>query len=218
MKKIGMILSGCGVMDATEIHEAVSLMIALDKRGVEIVFMAPDRPQMHVINHLTNEVMEGEGRNILIESARIARGNIRSISEVNVDELDGLAIPGGYGAAKNLSDFAVSGNEMRVMEEVEGLIRGMVDRGKPVIAVCIAPAIIARLFGDRNVKFTIGNDESTAEVLSSFGGTHVCTTAKYFAFDENLKIVTAPAYMLASGPAELFDGIDKAVEKFMELL
>jgi enhancing lycopene biosynthesis protein 2 len=217
-KRIGVVFSGCGVNDGTEIHEAVSLMIALDKQEIEMVFLAPDIPQMHVVNHQTGQVCPDETRNVLVESARIARGPVTPITEIDVTTLDGLAFPGGFGAAKNLSDFAINGEKMTVNKQVKTLVNTMHLAGKPILSVCISPAILAAIFGTNNISFTIGNDKDTANVLESFGGSHVNCTATEVCVDRQLKLVTAPAYMLASGPAEVYKGITRAVENFILLL
>ena len=138
MAKVGVLLSGCGVFDGSEIHEAVLTLLTLDRAGAEIVCMAPNMDQAHVINHLTQEVMN-EKRNVLVESARIARGEIKDLQEVQAPDIDALIIPGGFGAAKNLSDFAFKGTAATVHPEVERLLNDMVAAGKPVGAICIAP-------------------------------------------------------------------------------
>ncbi len=216
-KKIGVILSGCGVYDGSEIHEAVLTLLALDRRGAEMVLCAPDIPQMHVVNHLTGEVVPGETRNVLVEAARIARGNIRDIAEVKGEELDGLIIPGGFGAAKNLCDFAVKGPECTVHPEVARLIREVHGQGKPVAAVCIAPAILARVLGDESPALTIGNDAETAAALEKMGARHLACPVEDRVVDEERKLITTPAYMLAQGIAEAAAGIDRTVETLLEM-
>ncbi len=216
-KKIGVILSGCGVYDGSEIHEAVLTLLALDKRGAETVICAPNVPQMHVVNHLTGEVAEGETRNVLVESARIARGAIRDIAEVKGDELDGLIIPGGFGAAKNLCDFAVKGPDCSVHPEVERLVREVHSQGKPVAAVCIAPALLARILGGESPALTIGNDAETAAALEKMGAKHLSCPVTDRVVDEEKKLITTPAYMLARGIAEAAEGIDKTVATLLEM-
>src|SRR3990172_1601591 len=146
-KKIGVILSGCGVYDGSEIHEAVITLLAIDRLGAEAVMCAPNVPQMHVVNHLSGEVEAGASRNVLVESARIARGKIRDLAEVRAEEFDAVMLPGGFGAAKNLCDFAVKGKDCEVRPEVARLIREVHAQGKPVAAVCIAPAVLAKVLG-----------------------------------------------------------------------
>lgn len=216
-KKIGVILSGCGVYDGSEIHEAVLTLLALDKRGAEMVICAPNVPQMHVVNHLTGEVAEGETRNVLVESARIARGDIRDIAEVKGEELDGLIIPGGFGAAKNLCDFAVKGPDCSVHPEVERLVREVHSQGKPVAAVCIAPALLARILGSESPALTIGNDAETAAALEKMGAKHLSCPVTDRVVDEEKKLITTPAYMLAQGIAEAAEGIDRTVATLLEM-
>ncbi|NLC71011.1 MAG: isoprenoid biosynthesis glyoxalase ElbB [Desulfuromonadaceae bacterium] len=217
-KKIGVVLSGCGVYDGSEIHEAVLTLLALDRAGAEIICMAPNIDQMHVVNHLTGEVAAGEKRNVLVESARIARGKIKDIKDVRIEDLDGLVIPGGFGAAKNLSDFAEAGLDCQVHREVRRLIKGLVVKGKPVAALCIAPVLIAKVLGEEGFShnITIGNDKETAQTLALMGATHTECAVKRIIYDHHNKLITTPAYMLASRISEAAAGIEEAIRKLME--
>ncbi len=156
MKKIGVLLSGCGVYDGVEIHEAVITLLALDRNGAETICMAPDTEQYHVVNHLNGETSD-EKRNVLVESARIARGNIKDVKTVNASDIDGLIMPGGFGAAKNLSNFALKGKNADIHPDVAKIVRDMVDAGKPVGAICIAPAVLSKIVEEKNPEVTIGN-------------------------------------------------------------
>jgi enhancing lycopene biosynthesis protein 2 len=216
MPKIGVLLSGCGVFDGSEIHEAVLTLLALDRAGADIVCMAPNVDQYHVINHLTQEEMN-EKRNVLVESARIARGEIKDIKEVHASDIDGLTIPGGYGAAKNLSDFAFKGPNATVHPEVGRLLEEMVAVGKPVGAICIAPATVAKALSDKKPEVTIGTDEGTAQAIEAMGGQHKACTVDMIHLDESNKIVTTPAYMLGPGIKDVAEGIEKLVAKVIEL-
>jgi enhancing lycopene biosynthesis protein 2 len=216
MSTIGVLLSGCGVYDGSEIHEAVLTLLALDRAGAEIVCMAPNMDQVHVINHLTQEVMP-EKRNVLIESARIARGNIKDVKEINALILDGLIIPGGYGAAKNLSDFAFKGSDAVVHPEVERLLREMVAARKPVGAICIAPATLTKALSDKRPEVTIGTDADTASAIEGMGGQHKACTVDMIHLDEKNRIVSTPAYMLGPTIKHVAEGIDKLVAKVVEL-
>ncbi len=216
-KKVGVILSGCGVYDGSEIHEAVLTMLALDRRGAEMVLCAPDMAQMHVVNHLTGEVAGDEERNVLVESARIARGEIRDLATVKADELDALILPGGFGAAKNLCDFAVKGADCSVHPEVARLVREVHAQGKPVAAVCIAPALIAKVLGSEAPELTIGTDEATAGALEAMGARHVACPVKEFVVDRERKLVSTPAYMLGQRISEVAEGIDRTVEALLDL-
>ncbi|MDX2494247.1 MAG: isoprenoid biosynthesis glyoxalase ElbB [Desulfuromusa sp.] len=219
MAKVGVILSGCGVYDGSEIHEAVITLLALNRAGAEVVMMAPDMEQA-VINHLTGEPVEGAIRNVLEESARIARGEISDIATVNAADLDALFIPGGFGAAKNLCDFAFKGSDCDVHPEVARLIQDIVTAKKPLAAVCIAPALVAKVLGDDklNPQVTIGTDEETAGALSSMGATHLSCPVNEFVIDKENKIITSPAYMLAGSISEAAEGIEKTVDALMEML
>lgn len=219
MAKIGVILSGSGVYDGSEIHEAVITLLAIDRAGSEAVCMAPDIDQMHVINHLTGEVAEGESRNVLVESARIARGNVKNIEDVSVADFDALILPGGFGAAKNLCDFAVSGPDCNVNPDVAKIVQDTVAAKKPLAAVCIAPALIAKVLGQSNSPaLTIGTDEGTAGALQSMGAKHVSCPVKEFVVDKENKIVTSPAYMLAGNISEAAEGIEKTVKTLIEMI
>ncbi|MCD6580994.1 MAG: isoprenoid biosynthesis glyoxalase ElbB [Desulfuromusa sp.] len=218
MAKVGVILSGCGVYDGSEIHETVISLLALDRAGAEVVIMAPDMEQA-VVNHLTGEPVEGESRNVLEESARIARGEISDIAKIKAADLDALFIPGGFGAAKNLCDFAFKGPDCEVHPEVARLIQEIVAAKKPLAAVCIAPALVAKVLGaDLDPQVTIGTDEETAGAVSSMGATHVLCPVKDFVIDQENKIITSPAYMLAGSISEAAEGIEKTVKALMEML
>jgi enhancing lycopene biosynthesis protein 2 len=220
MAKVGVILSGCGVYDGSEIHEAVLILLALDRAGVEAVCMAPDIEQMHVVNHLTGNVESGQKRNVLVESARIARGKIRDIRTVKAAELDALIFPGGFGAAKNLCNFAVKGTDCTVDPEVARLVREIVAAKKPLAAVCIAPALISKVLGDDSIahKLTIGTDEETAQALEKMGSKHVSCPVREFVIDKENKLVSTPAYMLAGRISEAAEGIEKTVKALLEML
>jgi len=217
MAKIGVLLSGCGVNDGSEIHEAVITMLTLDSAGAETVCMAPDMDQFDVVNHLTGEAT-GEKRNVLVESARIARGNIKDINKVQAADIDGLIIPGGFGAAKNLSDFAVRGKDAVVNEDVKRLLNDMVSAGKPVGAICIAPATLTKALEGKNPDVTIGNDIGTAGAIEAMGGRHKECSVDMIHVDRNNKIVTTPAYMLGPCIKDVAVGIEKLVNKVLELV
>ena len=219
MPKIGVILSGCGVYDGSEIHEAVITLLALDRAGAETLIMAPDVEQQ-VVNHLTGETVEGAVRNVLEESARIARGNISDVARITVEDFDALFLPGGFGAAKNLCDFAFKGPDCSVNPDVERLLKATVAAGKPLAAVCIAPALLAKVLGKElpGVNLTIGTDEDTAGAVNSMGATHTNCPVDKFIVDEKNRIITSPAYMLAGRISEAAEGIEKTVEALMKML
>lgn len=216
-KKVGVVLSGCGVFDGAEIHESVITILALDRAGAEMVFCAPDREQMHVVNHHTGEVAEGENRNVRVESARIARGPVRDVAEVGAEELDALIFPGGFGAAKNLCTFAVAGADCDVDPGVAALVREVHAQGKPIAAVCIAPALLAKVLGSEGPNLTIGNDAGTAGAMESLGANHVACPVTEFVVDRDRKLITSPAYMLAGSISEAAEGIEKTVTALMEM-
>lgn len=217
MKKIGVVLSGCGVYDGSEIHEAVLTLLAIDRQGCEAICMAPN-VDLSVINHLTT-LETGEKRNVLVESARIARGSIRDIKEVKSAELDAIIFPGGFGAAKNLCDFALKGAAASVNPEVARLLKEMAAAKKPIGAVCIAPALIAAVLGkDYSPTVTIGNDPGTAAEIDKTGAKHQACPVTEFVIDAKNKLVTSPAYMLATRVSEVAEGIDKCVREVVKLI
>jgi len=219
MPVIGIALSGCGVFDGSEIHEAVLTLYFLRKAGAEVLFMAPRRPQLHVINHLTGEESVGETRDVLVESARIARGEIQDLATVHEDQLDALIFPGGFGAAKNLCDFALKGEDCSVDDDVERLVREMRTAGKPIGSICISPALLARVLGEGDgAELTVGNDADTAGKIERMGSTHVPCPVEDIVVDEARRIVTTPAYMLATDITETAAGIEKLVDRVLAML
>ena len=216
-RKVGVVLAGCGVYDGAEIHEAVLTLLALDRAGAEAVCMAPNSPQLHVVNHLTGEVT-GEARNVLIESARIARGKIADLAVVAAADLDALILPGGFGAAKNLCDFAVKGAACSVHPEVARLVRDIHAQRKPIGAICIAPTLIAALLGSEHPRLTIGTDAATAAALEEMGAQHVACGTDGTVVDRERRIVTTPAYMLAGWVAEAATGIEKLVNEVLTMI
>jgi enhancing lycopene biosynthesis protein 2 len=215
MKKFAVVLSGCGVFDGAEIHEATLSLLAIAKQGGSYQVFAPDINQHHVINHLTGKEMK-ETRNVLVESARIARGNIKDLKTFKPSEFDGLLFPGGFGAAKNLSNWAFKGAGARVLPEVADAIRGMVRLNKPVGALCISPVILAMVLG--SVKLTIGEDMATAQAIESLGATHVKTSHGEVVVDNVHKVVTTPCYMLDATIDQIAEGADHLVEAMMDLM
>jgi enhancing lycopene biosynthesis protein 2 len=215
-KRVGVILSGCGVQDGSEIHEAVITLLELDKAGAEAVCIAPSK-DLEEVNHLTGE-LTGQKRCVFLESARIARGNIKDIKDIGVGELDAVILPGGYGAAKNLSTFAAQGSECQVDEGVARLLRGLHSAGKPIGALCIAPVILARLFGpDLKPELTIGTDPATRDAIEKMGARHRDSRVTEIVIDRRNKIVTTPAYMLANSISEVASGVQRLVQAVLEL-
>ncbi len=216
-KRIGVVLSGCGVFDGSEIHEAVFTLLEICRLGAEAVCMAPD-VDVPEVNHLTGKET-GATRNVLAESARIARGKIRNISEVAASDLDAVIFPGGFGAAKNLCNFATKGAEATIHPEVARLLREMATKKKPIGAICIAPALIAATLGkDFGPRVTIGTDAGTAAAINATGRSHVDCPVTEFVVDKERKIVTTPAYMLAENICEAYGGIAKAVQAVIDLI
>jgi len=199
MKKFAVILSGCGVFDGSEIHETTLTLLAIVKHNCEYEIFAPDIEQHHVINHITGEVMN-EKRNVLIESARIARGKIKNISKLNVDDFDAIIFPGGFGVSKNLSTYAFDGHKMKVIPEVENLIKKMVEIKKPIAAMCISPVLLAKVIKD--VALTIGQDDDTIEVV----------------IDRSKKIVSTPCYMLDVDINQIALSADKVIKTLLDLI
>jgi enhancing lycopene biosynthesis protein 2 len=213
MKKFAVVLSGSGVFDGSEIHEATLTMLAIMQQGATYECFAPDVDQYHVINHLTGDEMD-EKRNVLVESARIARGQIKPLSKFSADDFDAIIFPGGFGAAKNLSTFAFQGADSIVNAEVEKAVLTMHEKGKPIGALCISPAVIARII--ENVEVTIGSDPGTAQAIVKMGGKHVTTTHGEVTVDKANKVYTTPCYMLDATIVDIYNGANNVVKAMLE--
>jgi len=213
-KRVLVVLAGCGHLDGSEIHEAVLTLLALDRAGAVVQCAAPDKPQHHVVDHRTRQPT-GESRNVLTEAARIARGKVVALHTVSAADHDAVFLPGGFGAAKNLSDVAFEGPGATVDPTLAALLRAFRAAGKPIGAVCIAPAILVAAL--REGEVTIGDDPGTAGVIAQMGGTHVACPVDAAHVDRARKLVTAPAYMYDAGIADVARGIDAAVAAVLEL-
>ena len=216
MVNIGVCLSGCGVNDGAEIHESVITALALNKAGANIIYTAPNVMQTKVVDHYSGNDMN-ENRNVLIESARIARGKITDLAELTANDMDGLIFPGGFGAALNLCDFALKGADCDIHPEVNRIIGEMLIANKPLGFICIAPVLFARAAKNANKTaiITIGNDQTTADQIEKLGSQHIACTVDDFIVDEGNKIVSTPAYMLADSISEAASGIEKLVQKIL---
>jgi len=212
MKKFAIVLSGCGVFDGAEIHEATLTMLAIMKQGATYEVFAPDVDQHHVINHLTGEEMK-EKRNVLIESARITRGKIKDLKNYDPNNFDALIFPGGFGVAKNLSDFAFKGADCTILPDVEKAILKTAGKNKPIGALCISPVMLAKIFGD--VEVTIGDEKEPAEAIEKMGATHIKTTHGEVIIDEKNNLFTTPCYMLDANIVEIADGAENIVRAMM---
>jgi enhancing lycopene biosynthesis protein 2 len=216
-KKIGVLLSGCGVMDGSEIHEATLTLYFLDKQDAEIVCMAPNKDQFDVVDHLAGSPTT-EKRSVLMEAARIARGKILDVKTVKADDIDAVIIPGGFGAAKNLCTFAMEAANCKVDQDVARLLKDLHQKKKPIGALCIAPAVIAGLFGaELAPEITIGSDPETAAALEKMGARHRAAKVDEIVVDNKNRIVTTPCYMLAQSIKEVGAGAEKLVAKIMEM-
>jgi enhancing lycopene biosynthesis protein 2 len=216
MPKIGVVLSGCGVNDGSEIHETVITMLELDKAGADMVLMAPNIDQMHVVNHYTGQEMD-EYRNVLMESARIARGDIKDMAEVSSKDVDALIFPGGFGVAKNLSDYAMAGADCSVNPDVIRLTKEVHEDKKPIGVMCIAPAMMAKILGEET-EMTIGFDEQTSSDIDAMGAKHILCPVEDIVVDMKKKIVSTPAYMEAKRIKEAAEGITKLVAEVLSMI
>ena len=216
--KVGVLLSGSGVQDGSEIHESVLTALSLEKSRAEIVFMAPNIDQMHVMNHYTGQEMD-EFRNVLVESARIARGNIKDLAEIRGEDLDALIIPGGLGVAKNLSDYAMSGSECSINPDVYRLVVEMLISKKPIGAICIAPAMMSKILFEQNLSanLTVGSDATTSKDIETMGSQHQNCSTREVVIDVKNKIVSTPAYMDAKSISEVAEGIEKLVNEIVSM-
>lgn len=218
MKRIGVLLSGCGVKDGSEIHEAVLTLLYLDQRGVERTCIAPQMAQARVVDHLTGQPMPGE-RDVLVESSRLARGEVMPLARVRPEELSGLILPGGLGAALNLCDYALQGRAMRVRPDVAELLLALHAQGKPIGAICIAPVLVAKVFGDRGIaiEVTVGDSTGVAADIAAFGAVHVMRRVDEIHVDRAHRIVSTPAYMLGGNVAQIAPGIERVVDSVVKL-
>ncbi|MFA7325687.1 MAG: isoprenoid biosynthesis glyoxalase ElbB [Candidatus Kapaibacterium sp.] len=226
--KIGVLLSGCGVYDGSEIHESVFTLLAIEENGAEAICFAPDKDQAHVINHLDGSVEQGEKRNVLKESARIARGNIKSINKTSIDDFDALVIPGGFGAAKNLNRWAFDGPDGDIDPAVKHLIIDMVNAKKPIAALCMGPTVIAKALQGSGIgtKLTVGTnkEKSPYEIkeisdgMESLGVMSVMKTIDEICYDEENKIVTAPCYMMQASISQVRANTKQAIDKLVSII
>jgi enhancing lycopene biosynthesis protein 2 len=215
MARIAVVLSGCGVFDGAEIHESVLTLLAIQRAGASYQCFAPDMDQHHVINHLNGEEMD-EKRNVLVEASRIALGDIQPLSAYSPADYDALILPGGFGAAKNLSSFAFDGADCTVNQEVEMALRNSLLADKPIGAMCISPVILAKIFND--LKLTIGQDEGTAGAIEALNCTHEKTDHGQVVVDTESKIVTTPCYMLDANIAQIADGAEACVNTVLRMI
>lgn len=215
--KIGVVLSGCGVFDGSEIHESVLLLLYLRRAGLDVEFLAPDITQRHVIDHRAGAPAERESRNVLVESARIARGKARDLATAKGAEFDGIAFPGGFGAAKNLCSYAFDGEGMSVQPEVARLVRESQAASKPMLFLCIAPVIAAKVIGN-GLEVTLGPEGPHAGHVAAWGGRHVTRPVTECHLDIRHRVVTAPAYMYHADVSDVAVGIEAAVKTFSELI
>jgi len=226
MKKAAVVLSGCGFYDGSEIHEAVFTLLEIRKNGADYVCFAPDKEQLHVVNHITGEDMEGP-RNVLIESARIARGEIKPLSELKPADFDALIFPGGFGAAKNLSTWGLKGPDGEIDGDVKRVINEALSCGVPTALICMAPVLTAKALEGTgtSAKLTVGTTEESSPYdiaainagMESIGASTRLCSVKDFVADEKNKIVTTPAYMMDAKIEDVAEGIGKAVKKVLEM-
>lgn len=213
--KVALVLSGCGVFDGAEIYESVLTLLRLHQRGANVQAFAPDEVQMHVVNHLTGDVAQGESRNVLVESARIVRGDVKPLTEASADDFDALIVPGGFGAAKNLCSFAADGASMKIQQDFLVLAQSFAKASKPIGLICIAPVMSAAIFGE-GVECTIGQDQETANAISEMDATHCPCAVDEIHIDKAKKLVTTPAFMLAEDIGQAAKGINRLVDAVLD--
>lgn len=215
-RRVAVILSGCGFQDGAEIHESVCALLALDRAGASVQCFAPNVDQAQVTNHCTGDV-GGPSRNVLVESARIARGQIKDCKTLDAAQFDALIMPGGYGAALNLCTFGTNGATCTVQPDVERAVRAFHAARKPIGAICIAPALVARVLGSQGVRLTIGTDAATAAQITKTGAQHEPRAVTQICVDDAHKIVSTPAYMLATRIGEAEAGISALVKQVLAM-
>ena len=225
--KIGVLLSGCGVYDGVEIQEAVLTLLAIEEIGAEAICISVDENHYHVVNHITGDEMQ-ESRNMMIEAARISRGKIHEISAISPADIDALVIPGGFGSAKNFTNWAFSGPEGEINSKVKLLIVNMVNVGKPIVALCVSPIVVAKALENSSIhpKMTIGSDQEKSpydinafsQGMESIGVSSEMKTIREVLIDAENKIITAPCYMMEASILEVRNNIKNAFEALKELL
>nr|XP_006639144.1 PREDICTED: ES1 protein homolog, mitochondrial-like [Lepisosteus oculatus] len=222
--KVAVVLSGCGVYDGTEIHEASAILVHLSRSGADVQMYAPDVVQMHVIDHIKGQPAEKETRHVLSESARIARGNVVDLAKLSAQNHDAVIFPGGFGAAKNLSTFAVDGKDCKVNKDVERVLKDFHRAGKPIGLCCISPVLAAKVLP--GVEVTVGHEEEeggkwpyagTVQAIRAFGGNHCVKEVHEAHVDKKNKIVTSPAFMCDTHLHHIFDGIGAMVQSVLKL-
>lgn len=214
--KVAIILAGCGVKDGSEIHESTMLMLALSQQNIAYDCFAPDLPQHDVVNHLSGETM-AETRNMLVEAARIARGSIRALSELQLEEYRAICIPGGFGVAKNLCDYAQTGKNLQILPQLQELLTQAHAKKIPLLALCIAPVILAKLV--TGAQITIGQDEQVAQDIRDLGGEAVlCGEHEGVIIDEKNLFFTTPCYMLEANIAQIYAGVASLVKALVPYL
>lgn len=212
--KFAIVLAGCGVYDGAEIHEATMTMLAADRNGCDYQLFAPNIMQHHVINHMTGEVMD-ESRNVLVEAARIARGNIKPLTEYKVSDFDALIFPGGFGVAKNLCSYALEGTDMRIDKVVEKAVKETHEKGKPIGALCISPIMIAALIPGAEV--TLGSDKQYDGEVAKLGGRNKTTGNRQLVVDKKNRIVSTPCYMNDARISDIAEGAELLVKEIIKL-
>ncbi len=216
MKKIAVILAGCGNRDGSETHETLSVLLAMDKRDMQYQCFAP-QGEFSVYNHIEG-TESGEKRNLMIEASRLCRGAIKPLNEYRVEDFDALVMPGGMGAAQNWSTFAYKGENMEVNAEIEKAVKQTYEAKKPIAAMCIAPMVLAKVLGENHIALTLGGKCDAADCAEKFGCRHIECASHEVAVDKENKILTTPAYMVATRISEIFVGGDNLIEKLQELL
>ncbi|MCW5782569.1 MAG: isoprenoid biosynthesis glyoxalase ElbB [Nitrospirales bacterium] len=216
MKKVAVILSGCGFLDGAEITEAISTLIAIGQNGAAYEVFAPNK-DVEETNHLTQKPT-GQKRNVLQEAARIARGEIQPLEQLKAKDFDALAFPGGFGAALHLCNFAEKGSGGQIDPQVARVVKEFADSQKPIAAICIAPAIMALALGKKGVNVTIGEDAGTASELEKTGAKHQNCAVEQYVVDHSNKVITTPAYMYGSArPHQIFAGVSGAIAELIKM-
>ncbi len=219
MPHVAVVLSGCGHLDGAEIRESVLSLLYLDQHGADVSIFAPNIPQKHVVNHAIGEPLPTSVRNVLEEAARIARGKIEPLSKANAGDFDALVIPGGFGVAKNLSNFAEKGANCEVNPEFKSLVQAFYSQKKPIVAICIAPAVLmVALKGVASPALTIGEDPSTAAAIETLGGTHKNCASDACVVDKENRIITTSAYMRDDRLSAIAKGIESAISELIVIL
>lgn len=222
--RIALFLSGSGYLDGSEITEATSLIIALSKYGIAVDFFAPNRNQSDVVNHNTNQE-SSESRNILIESARITRGNVLPLDEFNAELYNAVVLPGGFGAVKNFTTFLQDGHNAQLHSDIKKALENAIFHKLWIVGICAAPLVIALALRDLNIEnstISFGDQNNSVDFINALNHwkiKHAETKIDEHHIDYHNKLITSGAYMFHdASPYDIYICSDIIIKELSEQL